>query len=87
MRHLFLTLYSQLLIWAEAHPLAAVGLVIFILSNLATRLSKYPRAKGLVTAIRVVLDLVSVLPHKDSPDLFTLPGKRSSPPTVPEVQP
>lgn len=66
--------------WCLSHPLEAIGLVGYVLLNLINRLSAYPRAKGLVAALKVVCDLVSVLPHRDSPSIFTLPGQRSAPP-------
>lgn len=74
-------LLAQLLAWALAYPLSAIGLAIFILANLVTKLSAYPRAAGLVSVLKVVCDTISCIPHRDSPGLFTLPLLgRSKPP-------
>jgi len=72
--------------WCLAHPLESIGLAIFILSNLATALTKYPRASGFLTGVRALLDLISCLPHKDSPAYFTLPLVQRSPPPPPELE-
>lgn len=66
--------------WCLDHPLEAVGLVIYILLNLVNKLSAYPRARGLVAVLKVLIDYISIVPHRDSPGIFALPFTRSAPP-------
>ena len=83
------TLHTILAAWPIWAPIVAV-----LLASLVTRLTPYPRAAGVVTALRVVLDVLSVLTHRDSPGTWQLPlVQRSAPPpgtapaAAPEVPP
>lgn len=71
--------------WMAANWPWVLPLAIVVLSSLATGLSKYPRAGGVVTALRVVLDVLSVVTHKDSPGSLSVPGLRSRPPGPPDL--
>lgn len=51
--------------WLQANASWFIPLLIFVLSTLATVLSKYPRAKGLVAALRMFLGGLSMLEFKD----------------------
>lgn len=71
-----MTLQSVLSAWPIWAPILTV-----VIASLVTRLTPYPKAGGVVTALRVVLDVLSVLTHKDSPGTFQLPVvQRSQPP-------
>jgi predicted lysophospholipase L1 biosynthesis ABC-type transport system permease subunit len=71
---------SVLSAWPVWAPIAAV-----VVASLITRLTPYPRAGGVVTGLRVLLDVLSVLTHKDSPRTLQLPLVQRSQP--PEAQP
>lgn len=69
--------------WVVENPVTSATLAFLLLSNLITKLTPYPKAGGLVSFLRVLLDLVSVLPHKDSLGALgpvNLPFVRSRPP-------
>lgn len=51
--------------WLQANGNWFVPLLIFVLSSLVTVLSKYPRAKGLIAALRMFMGGLSVLEFKD----------------------
>jgi len=51
--------------WLTANGSWFVPLLIFVLSSLATVLSKYPRAKGLIAALRMFMGGLSMLEFKD----------------------
>jgi len=51
--------------WLQANGGWFVPLLIFVLSSLATVLSKYPRAKGLIAALRMFMGGLSMLEFKD----------------------
>lgn len=57
-----------------------------LVASLITRLTPYPRARGVVAALQVVGDVLSFLQHRDSPGVVQLPlVQRSTPP--PELGP
>lgn len=71
-----MTFQTVLAAWPIWAPILTV-----VLASVATRLTPYPKAGGVVTALRVVLDVLSVLTHKDSPGTLQLPlVQRSKPP-------
>lgn len=51
--------------WLQANAAWLIPLVLFVLSTLATVLSKYPKAKGVVAALRMVMGGLSALEFKD----------------------
>jgi len=64
-------------------PLAATALTS-ILASVVTGLTRYPGADTgkVVKVLKVIMDLLSFLTHKDSPGTFGLPLTRSEPPVV-----
>lgn len=58
--------------WQVWAPVAVV-----VLASVVTALTRYPRAAGVVPLLQVLLDLLSVLAHRDSPATTKLPGTRS----------
>lgn len=71
---------SVLSAWPVWAPIATV-----VVASLVTRLTPYPRAKGFVAGLQVVLDVLSVLTHRDSPGTLQLPIVHRS--KAPEAQP
>lgn len=61
------------LAFLHAHGPAILALAIVVIPALITGLSSYPQARGVVTWLRVVLDVLSVVSHADSPGTFKLP--------------
>lgn len=51
--------------WLQTNGSWFIPLLIFVLSSLATVLSKYPRAKGLIAALRMFMGGLSLLEFKD----------------------
>ena len=51
--------------WLQANGSWFIPLLIFVLSSIVTVLSKYPRAKGLVAALRMFMGGLSLLEFKD----------------------
>jgi hypothetical protein len=51
--------------WLQTNANWFVPLLIFLLSSLVTVLSKYPRAKGLIAALRMFMGGLSLLEFKD----------------------
>lgn len=69
--------------WPYLLPLAIV-----LIASLVTRLTPYPRAAGVVTGLRVLLDVLSFLQHRDSPNTWQWPiFDRSTPPAGLELPP
>ena len=66
--------------WCKANWPWIAGALIIALPGLITALSKYPKAGGVVKALQVLLDWISVLTHKDSPNTVKLPFTKSKPP-------
>lgn len=85
--------------WLQANGNWFIPLLIFVLSSLATVLSKYPRAKGLIAALRMFMGGLSMLEFKDGrrpgmvmkwpatlpepPPGTTAESMRNTPPDVP----
>lgn len=59
--------------WLLAHWQIVAAVALVVLPALATGLSRYPRAAGVVHWLRVLLDLLSVVTHADSPGSLKLP--------------
>ena len=57
----------------QANLAVWIPLIVVILSSLATGLSNYPQASGVVAAIQQVLSFISVVTHKDAPNTFKVP--------------
>jgi hypothetical protein len=72
--------FHDLYAWALAHGPAIAAVLLLALPTLITGLSEYPKAAGMVSFLKVVLNLLSVLTHKDSPGTFKLPLTLSQPP-------
>ena len=68
--------------WLAAHWMEVAGVAVVVLPALITGLTPYTKAKGVVTALRVVLDILSIVTHKDSPGSLKLPLMRSPEPVV-----
>lgn len=71
---------SKFKAWVKANQDWLLILAV-LLPSLITALAKYPKAKGLVAALQILLDLFSVLTHRDSPGTLKVPLlTRSQPP-------
>jgi hypothetical protein len=68
--------------WTVAHGPAIAGVLLLALPTVITGLSEYPKAAGVTSFLKVVLNLLSVLTHKDSPGTFKLPLTLSQPPAA-----
>jgi hypothetical protein len=67
--------------WVVAHKLAILGATLALLPTVITAVTKYaPTATGLVSFLKIVLDVVSLLGHRDSPTLLNVPWRRSAAP-------
>lgn len=69
--------------WFAANAAWVVPLGIWILANLATALSRYPKANGVVAVLRIFLGGLSMIEFRDGkkPGLaLKLPVARPSPP-------
>jgi hypothetical protein len=71
---------SEVWAWIAANQWLTVPVAIFLLSTLATALTKYPQASGFVTVLRLLLGRLSALQHSDSAATFSLPGLATKPP-------
>ena len=80
------TLQSQWF-WAftVAHwPVILAILVTIVIPSIITPLTRYPKAKGVVYVLKVFLDILSFLQHKDSPGTWQAPLLQRSSPPAPE---
>jgi len=68
--------------WFKANWPWIAGILLVALPGLITALAKYPKAKGVVAALQVALDFISILTHKDSPNTVKLPFTSSKPPAA-----
>jgi hypothetical protein len=68
--------------FALAHGPAGVTLLLVLIPSLITGLSEYPKAASFVSFLKVLLNLLSVLSHRDSPGTFKLPFTFSQAPAV-----
>lgn len=70
-----------------AHQGAILAFLFAVLPTLITGLTAYPQAQGTVSALRLILNVLSVVSHKDSPGTFKLPMTVSADPGLPKAQP
>jgi len=68
--------------WLSAHWMEVAIFTLMVIPAVITGLTPYPKAKGVVTALRIVMDVLSVVTHKDSPNSLKLPLQRSPAPVM-----
>lgn len=56
------------------------GVAIALAPSLVTALTRYPRTASIAASVARVLDVLSVLTHRDSPGTMKAPGTRSKQP-------
>lgn len=72
-------------LWATVGP-GVLATLAALLPTIITGLTKYRPASGAIGVLSALLDLLSLVQHKDSPGTLSLPLVRSTPP-APPVQP
>jgi hypothetical protein len=75
----------SVLAFLSAHWGAIVTIALIVIPALATGLSKYPKASGIVTGLRIFGDVISIVAHADSPGSLKWPLSRSEPPLQPLI--
>jgi hypothetical protein len=75
---------TEALNWIVANKTVIIADALIALPSIITALSNYPKAAGLESALKTVLNLLSVLSHADSPGTMKFPGTMSK---APEGQP
>jgi len=65
--------------WLLLHKYEIIPFLVIVVSSIATGLTNYPQAASWFSKIRVILDLISVLTHKDSQNTLKWPGSTSTP--------
>src|SRR5712664_4374697 len=76
--------------WALAHGPAILVFLGLVLPSVITGLTPYPKAKGVIPFLQLLLNIVSILTHHDSPGTFKAPLTLSKPPedgALVELQP
>ncbi len=75
---------SSIWSWLLANPAKDLAIATFLISSIATKLSPYPKDAGVVSALQIVLDTLSLLSHSDAKGLggtsLNIPLVRSTPP-------
>lgn len=61
---------SAILAWCKANPEFAVGIFLYVLSNVAVKLSAKPQTAGIGASLLWFCDLISIVPHKDARGVF-----------------
>lgn len=68
---------GSLWLWVQQNPAAALGVALYLVSNIAVALTKIPQTAGFAAGLLHVCDMISVLPHKDGRGVLgalNLPG-------------
>src|SRR5262245_36513476 len=60
--------------WMGSHWFEMAVFMTTVLPSLITGLTPYPKAQGIVSALRAALEVLSWLTHRDAPGTFKLPG-------------
>lgn len=63
-------------------PLVALFVVPLLISLINALIKYVPKATGWITALRILVDVLSFWGNKDSATAATVPGKRSVPPAT-----
>ena len=74
---------DALFAWLCANWVTLTAIAIALLSALATGLSDYPRAKGCVKWLRLVVSVLSVVQYRNAPNSLKWPLTRPSVPVQP----
>jgi hypothetical protein len=72
--------FAALYAFVLAHQAAIVAAVLVVTPSIITGLTPYPKASGVVSGLRLFLNVFSVLTHSDSPGTLKAPLTVSSPP-------
>ncbi len=64
---------DRVVAWIVAYRAAIYALAVVLLATLATGLTRYPKAAGVVYWLRVVVGFIGVATSKDAAGTFKLP--------------
>jgi hypothetical protein len=65
---------NSVVAWLKDNYVWLVPVVVAVMSSLATGLSEYPKASGVVKVLKLILGVISAVQFKDSPGSLKLPG-------------
>lgn len=68
------------IVWFLANLPVAIPIALSIVSTLITGLTNFPKAEGFLKTVLWWLNLLSVVPHSNSPGTFKLPILQSQEP-------